>query len=153
MSLQPSGGTARPADPAIASYGRWIILAVFGLAVLGTANGSYFVVPQTDVAYVKRFGKVVDPQGGPLQPGLHFKVPLIDEPDEIRITTDTFELPEKKAFTRDTQEITLRYAFTSTNKILLSSRRADQQAARRARHRTSVAGRGTAELGEQIDWP
>ena len=92
--------------------GRFALLA--GVAVLGLMffGGSYFVVPQTDVAFVKRFGKVVSPQTGPLQPGLHFKIPFIDESDRIRITTDTFELPEKKAFTKDTQEITLRVGVT-----------------------------------------
>src|ERR1700733_10951745 len=95
-----------------ASTTPWIIPAGLGLAVVGLASGAYFVVPQTDVAFVKRFAKVVDPQAGPLQPGLHFKYPLIDEPDLIRITTDTFELPEKKAFTKDTQEITLRAGVT-----------------------------------------
>lgn len=91
---------------------RWIVPAAIGLAAIIMAGGTYFVVPQTDVAFVKRFGKVTDPQAGPLQPGLHFKMPLIDEPDVIRITTDTFELPEKKAFTKDTQEITLRVGVT-----------------------------------------
>src|SRR5215470_5039456 len=100
------------ATTAAASSTRWIIPAAIALAVIGMVNGSYFVVPQTDVAFVKRFGKVLDPQAGPMQPGLHFKMPLIDEPDLIRITTDTFELPEKKAFTRDTQEITLRVGVT-----------------------------------------
>jgi modulator of FtsH protease HflC len=108
MSLLQHGSVAGPAIP----YTRWIIPAAIGLAVLGLMNGSYFVVPQTDVGFVKRFGKVLDPQAGPLQPGLHFKTPLVDEPDLIRITTDTFELPEKKAFTKDTQEITLRVGVT-----------------------------------------
>jgi regulator of protease activity HflC (stomatin/prohibitin superfamily) len=114
MSLQQSGSTAGPAAarPAIVSYLSWIILAAVVIAVLSVANGYYFMVPQTDVAYVKRFGKVIDPQAGPLQPGLHFKLPVIDDPDLIRITTDTFELPEKKAFTKDTQEITLRVGVT-----------------------------------------
>jgi len=98
---------------AAASSIRWIIpAAAIGLVVIGMANGSYFAVPQTEVAFVRRFGKVLDPQAGPMQPGLHFKMALIDEPDLIRITTDTFELPEKKAFTRDTQEITLRVGVT-----------------------------------------
>jgi modulator of FtsH protease HflC len=100
------------ATTAAASSARWIIPAAIGLVMIGIANGSYFVVPQTDVAFVRRFGKVLDPQAGPMQPGLHFKMPLIDEPDLIRITTDTFELPEKKAFTKDTQEITLRVGVT-----------------------------------------
>ena len=100
------------ASTAAASATRWVIPLIVGVAAIGLASSGYFVVPQTDVAFVKRFGKVVDPQAGPLQPGLHFKMPLIDEPDEIRITTDTFELPEKKAFTKDTQEITLRAGVT-----------------------------------------
>jgi regulator of protease activity HflC (stomatin/prohibitin superfamily) len=94
------------------SAARWIIPAGIGLVGLGLLNGCYFVVPQTDVAFVKRFGKVISPQAGPLQPGLHFKVPVIDDPDLIAVSTDTFELPEKKAFTRDTQEITLRVGVT-----------------------------------------
>jgi modulator of FtsH protease HflC len=94
------------------SANRLIIPAVLGLLAIAFSAGAYFVVPQTDIAFVKRFGKVIDPQAGPLQPGLHFKLPMIDEPDLIRITTDTFELPEKKAFTKDTQEITLRVGVT-----------------------------------------
>ena len=91
---------------------RMIPVAVGILAVIFLLAGSYFVVPQTDVAFVKRFGKVLNPQEGPLQPGLHLKLPLIDDPDLIAITTDTFELPEKKAFTRDTQELTLKVGVT-----------------------------------------
>jgi modulator of FtsH protease HflC len=109
MSLQQTGSMA---SAAAASHVRWIIPAAIAAAVLAVANGSYFVVPQTDIGYVKRFGKVLDSQAGPLQPGLHFKMPLVDDADLIRITTDTFELPEKKAFTRDTQEITLRVGVT-----------------------------------------
>jgi regulator of protease activity HflC (stomatin/prohibitin superfamily) len=105
-------GLPQLATPSVVSGTKWIVPAVLGLTALAVASGSYFVVPQTDVAFVKRFGKVVDAQAGPLQPGLHFKMPMIDEPDQIRITTDTFELPEKKAFTRDTQEITLRVGVT-----------------------------------------
>jgi membrane protease subunit HflC len=105
-------GLPQLAATTAATSSRWIIPAIIGLAAVGMATGSYYVVPQTDIAFIKRFGKVVDPQAGPLQPGLHFKMPFIDEPDLIRITTDTFELPEKKAFTKDTQEITLRVGVT-----------------------------------------
>jgi modulator of FtsH protease HflC len=99
--------------PALPSVSRWIIPAGIGVAaVIFLLAGSYFVVPQTDVAFVKRFGRVLGPQEGPLQPGLHLKLPLIDDADLIAITTDTFELPEKKAFTRDTQELTLKVGVT-----------------------------------------
>src|SRR5215470_20371782 len=110
MNLPQLATTA--AATAAASSTRWIIAGAISLVVIGMANGSYFVVPQTEVAFVRRFGKVLDPQAGPMQPGLHFKMPLVDEADLIRITTDTFELPEKKAFTRDTQELTLRVGVT-----------------------------------------
>jgi membrane protease subunit HflC len=109
MSIPQSHLTA----PTLQSAGRWIIPAAAGIfAVIFLLAGSYFVVPQTDVAFVTRFGKVLSPQEGPLQPGLHLKLPLIDEADLIAITTDTFELPEKKAFTRDTQELTLKVGVT-----------------------------------------
>ena len=91
---------------------RLFIPALVIIAALVFLTGSYYIVPQTDVAFVKRFGKVVDAQTGPVGPGLHFKLPLVDDTDDLRITTDTFELPEKKAFTRDTQEITLRVGVT-----------------------------------------
>ncbi|HEU0148055.1 MAG TPA: SPFH domain-containing protein [Bradyrhizobium sp.] len=92
---------------------RWIIpAAIGGAAALALLGGCYFVVPQTDAAFVKRFGKVLNPAAGPLMPGLHIKAPFIDDPDLIQVTTDTFELPEKKAFTKDTQELTLRVGVT-----------------------------------------
>jgi regulator of protease activity HflC (stomatin/prohibitin superfamily) len=60
--------------------GRWIIPAAIGtVAIVALLAGSYFVVPQTDVAFVKRFGKVLNPQEGPLQPGLHLKLPFIED--------------------------------------------------------------------------
>jgi regulator of protease activity HflC (stomatin/prohibitin superfamily) len=98
--------------PTLPSARRWAIPAIVVAILLFVLSGSYFVVPQTDVAFVKRFGKVINAEAGPLQPGLHLKVPFIDDPDLISITTDTFELPEKKAFTRDTQELTLRVGVT-----------------------------------------
>lgn len=103
----------RITPPASSSLARKLVpVAIGAAALLFALSGAYFVVPQTDVAYVKRFGKVVNSQEGPLQPGLHLKLPFIDDPDLISITTDTFELPEKKAFTRDTQELTLRVGVT-----------------------------------------
>jgi regulator of protease activity HflC (stomatin/prohibitin superfamily) len=99
--------------PRLLLAGRWTVAAAVGvIAGIVIASGSYFVVPQTDVAFIKRFGKVLNPSQGPLPSGLHLKLPFIDEPDVIQITTDTFELPEKKAFTRDTQELTLRVGVT-----------------------------------------
>ena len=105
MSMQQVPGVPQ------AWVGR-IVPGAIALAIIVFASNSFYIVPQTDVAFVTRFGRVMDAQAGPVGPGLHFKLPLVDNPDRLRITTDTFELPEKKAFTRDTQEITLRVGVT-----------------------------------------
>jgi len=75
-----------------------MIPAAAGIFAAGAIIGdSFFAVPQTDVAYVKRFGKVVNTSQGPLQPGLHLKLPFVDEPDLIRITTDRRDLSRAAA--------------------------------------------------------
>lgn len=108
---EPFAAMPRPSEATLKRAIRWLVPAGVGLAGLVVVNSCWFSVPQTDIAYITRFGKVIDPQT-PLPPGLHFKAPGIDAVDLLRTTTDTFELPEKKAFTRDTQEITLRVGVT-----------------------------------------
>ncbi len=90
---------------------RTVEAVAAGAVVLLVASGSFFTVPQTDVAFIKRFGLVTNPTS-PLGPGLHLKWPLIESYDTISTTADTFTLPEKKALTRDTQEITLQAGVT-----------------------------------------
>src|SRR5262245_40895709 len=91
---------------------RMLLLAASAIAIAIVANRSWFPVRQNEVAYVTRFGKVVNSQTGPLQPGLHFKLPLVDEADRISVSTDTVQMPVMKAFTRDTQEVTLQLSVT-----------------------------------------
>ena len=90
-------------------------IALAGLALLLGAVavfGSMFRVRQNEVAFITRFGKVQSAQAAPLDSGLHFKIPLIDEVDHISISTDTVKLPVMKAFTRDTQEVILQVGIT-----------------------------------------
>ena len=75
-------------------------------------SGTLFRIKQNEVGYVTRFGKVQNAEKGPLQPGLHFKVPVIDDADEISTSTDTVKIPAMKAFTRDTQEVMLQISIT-----------------------------------------
>ncbi len=96
-----------PPPEAARLIGRLILPVAAVLIVVFLVSNSYYTVPQTDVAFVTRFGKVLSPEAGPIGPGLHFKAPFIDVADRLRTTTDTFELPERKAYTRDTQEVTL----------------------------------------------
>jgi modulator of FtsH protease HflC len=92
--------------------GRTLLLGASIIALAAFASGSWFRVRQNEVAYVTRFGQVVNAQTGPLQPGLHFKLPLADEADTISVSTDTVKMPVMKAFTRDTQEVTLQLSLT-----------------------------------------
>lgn len=64
---------------AVRINGRVLLLGASLIALAAIANASWFRVRQNEVAYVTRFGQVVNPQAGPLQPGLHFKLPLADE--------------------------------------------------------------------------
>jgi modulator of FtsH protease HflC len=98
--------------PSVRLNNRTLRVGACALAVAVIANGSWFRVRQNEVAYVTRFGKVVNAPSGPLRPGLHFKLPVVDEADRISVSTDTIQMPAMKAFTRDTQEVTLQLSVT-----------------------------------------
>jgi len=91
---------------------RTLLLGVSLIALAAVTSGSWFRVHQNEVAYVTRFGQVVNRQAGPLHPGLHFKLPFADEADTISVSTDTVKMPVMKAFTRDTQEVSLQLSVT-----------------------------------------
>jgi len=98
--------------PTVRLGSRTLLLGAAMIAIVIFASGSWFRVRQNEVAYVTRFGQVVNAQAGPLQPGLHFKLPLADEADTISVSTDTIKMPAMRAFTRDTQEVTLQLSLT-----------------------------------------
>jgi modulator of FtsH protease HflC len=90
----------------------FVLLGIILIAVVLAASQSWFRVQQNEVAFVTRFGKVVNPGAGPLMPGLHFKLPGIDEADTVSVSTDTVEMPVMTVFTRDTQEVSLQLSLT-----------------------------------------
>jgi regulator of protease activity HflC (stomatin/prohibitin superfamily) len=98
--------------PSVRIGSRSLLLGASIIILAALLSGSWFRVRQNEVAYVTRFGQVVNAQAGPLQPGLHFKLPLADAADTISISTDTVKMPAMKAFTRDTQEVTLQLSLT-----------------------------------------
>src|SRR5215472_16835697 len=98
--------------PSVRIGSRHILLGASVITLASLASGSWFRVRQNEVAYVTRFGLVVNTQAGPLQPGLHFKLPLADTADTVSISTDTVKMPAMRAFTRDTQEVTLQISLT-----------------------------------------
>ena len=91
---------------------RAIGLGVLLAAVLALLSSSVVRVPQNEVGYITRFGKVLNPEAGPLQPGLHFKLPLVDDFDSLSVSTDSIKMGEMRAFTRDTQEVILQVSLT-----------------------------------------
>jgi len=62
--------------PSVRLGSRTLLLGASIIALAAIASSSWFRVRQNEVAYVTRFGQVVNGQAGPLQPGLHFKLPL-----------------------------------------------------------------------------
>ena len=91
---------------------RLLLLGIVLVVLIALTGQGWFRVRQNEVAYVTRFGQVVNPDAGPLGPGLHFKLPLIDEADMVSISTDTVAMPAMKVFTRDTQEVSLQLSLT-----------------------------------------
>lgn len=90
------------------------LMVGIGLIALAVLGGSYYTVPQTDLGYVTQFGRVVNPAAGPIGPGLHFKLPLVQDVDTLRITRDTDPLGDVTALTKDTQAITLNVSVTTS---------------------------------------
>lgn len=88
-----------------------VVVVVFGLLF---ANGSVFKVDQTELANVRRFGTVLYPRSEPLGPGLHFKFPLIDTADRMRVTLQTLHVPPFDVLTVDNQRVTIEENFNYT---------------------------------------
>lgn len=83
--------------------------------VLATAilifNGT-FIVSQTELAYKRRLGKVVNSPNAPYTPGWYIKIPFVDRIDTIRVSTDTLDTGNIDAYTGDTQKVTLLLSLT-----------------------------------------
>jgi regulator of protease activity HflC (stomatin/prohibitin superfamily) len=83
-------------------------IIVLGLIII--VKGAVFVVDPTELAGVRRFGRVVTTE--PLEPGLHFKLPLIDVADTLQISLDTFKVNELTVYTVDNQPVTISVSMT-----------------------------------------
>lgn len=91
----------------------FIKIGLFGLAaILGISliGGAYFTVPQTDVAGVTRFSKLISDQ--PLGPGLHFKLPFVEKVDYLQTSISKFGVNNLKVYTVDNQPITVNVNMT-----------------------------------------
>jgi regulator of protease activity HflC (stomatin/prohibitin superfamily) len=88
---------------------RWAVPAVI---VLYLINSMWFKIEPTERGNVRRLGVVQN--AAPLQPGLHFKLPLLDAADRLQVSLTTVHIPPFDVTTVDNQKVTLEINFNYT---------------------------------------
>ncbi len=86
---------------------RWLIAAI---ALLYLLTDSYFIVQPTEMAGVRRLGHVITKE--PLPPGIHFKVPFLDQADKLQVSIDTFRIDNLRVYTNDNQSVQIAVGVT-----------------------------------------
>ena len=88
---------------------RGIIGTIVAVVIIGIiAAGSWYTVDQTERAVLLRYGAVV----GTAQPGLGFKVPLMDTVEKVSVKTATFTWDKMNAYSYDQQPADLKISVT-----------------------------------------
>ncbi len=82
-----------------------IVLSVLIFAALVAALSSTFIVGQTEQALVLRFGEPVAGRGLVTEPGLHFKIPFIENVIEIDKRILNLETPNQEVLASDNTRI------------------------------------------------
>src|SRR5258705_10523487 len=82
--------------------------AIAGLVVLVAILGSWYTVDQTERGVLLRNGAVI----GTAQPGLGFKVPLIDSVEKISVKTTTYTWDKMNSYSFDQQPADLKISVT-----------------------------------------
>ena len=86
-----------------------IALVGFGVLLI-LAAGSFVIVEPTEMAGKRRLGQVVVDQ--PLGPGLHFKLPLVDQIDKLQVSLETYGIDHLSVNTIDNQPIAIAVGLT-----------------------------------------
>ncbi len=81
------------------------VLAIIALAIIAVLSGAMFQVAQTEQALVLRFGAPVAGRGLITEPGLHFKIPLIETVVRIDNRILDLESPKQEVIAADNQRI------------------------------------------------
>jgi regulator of protease activity HflC (stomatin/prohibitin superfamily) len=92
---------------------RWAGLGVVGLVGLYSLTDSFYSVPQTELCYVTQFKQVINQSAGPVGPGLHFKMPWIQDVDCLQVSRSTDNLGTVRITTRDTFSLDLTVGVTT----------------------------------------
>src|SRR6202521_1755285 len=82
--------------------------AIAGIVVLVALLGSWYTVDQTERGVLLRNGAVI----GTAQPGLGFKVPLIDGVEKISVKTSTYTWDKPNYYSYDQQPADLKISVT-----------------------------------------
>ncbi|HKM62623.1 MAG TPA: SPFH domain-containing protein [Acidisphaera sp.] len=98
LPLPPPHGPMRARVDVVRRAIRW---ALIGLAAVVLVGSSYYVIEPTDLAGVRRFGTVIS--AVPVEPGLHFKLPLIDAVDRLQVSLSQYSLRNLTVYTVDNQ--------------------------------------------------
>src|SRR6476659_6856813 len=85
-----------------------IAAAAIGLIAIAGILGSWYTVDQTERGVLLRYGAVV----GVAQPGLGFKVPLIDSVEKVSVKTTTFAWDKMNSYSYDQQPADLKISVT-----------------------------------------
>lgn len=101
--------TGFPVGKAI-KFGAIGIIGAIGLSIIG---GFYYTVPQTDRCYVTQFRQVLNESAGPVGPGLHFKLPIIQDVDCIQVSRSTDNLGVVPVTTKDTFTVEMSVGVTT----------------------------------------
>ena len=78
------------------------------LVVLMIAAGSWYTVDQTERGVLLRYGAVI----GTAQPGLGFKLPLIDSVEKVIVKTTTYSWDKMNSYSYDQQPADLKISVT-----------------------------------------
>src|SRR3954465_15137704 len=82
--------------------------AVAAIAIVAIVFGSWYTVDQTERGVLLRTGAVI----GTAQPGLGFKVPLIDTVEKISVKTITYSWEKMNSYSFDQQPADLKISVT-----------------------------------------
>jgi membrane protease subunit HflC len=96
-----------------AGVAKMIGYGMAGLIGLSVIGSGFYTVPQTDRCYVTRFRQVLDQRDGPVGPGLHFKVPVIDQVDCLSVSRFTDNLGNIPVTTKDTFTVEMSVGVTA----------------------------------------
>ena len=86
---------------------KWVVLAG---VVAYLASDSYFIVQPDQMAGVRRLGTVQSAEAVP--PGLHFKLPFVDQADKLQVSINNFRINGLTVYTIDNQSVTIAVGFT-----------------------------------------